>query len=360
MKLLVTLITGTTLVGGLLFFWLQRDPTTQLVDASGRALTTGSAPEGEADVEVDLFAAPRAALEAFQFAAAADQLREILETSDRDGETCTLLARATTGLEEYDEAVDWGLKAIELRPESAEAHLAYATALGLQIAAEFDGIAGIFKAMGRLGRFKDELFRVIELDPDDTEARTMLAFYYMMAPAPIGDIDAAWERCEEIHALDPVAGTQMRAMCRYQMDEVEEAIGLCREGIATWPDEREIRATLAELLVEEERFEEADVEFAAARAGEADEVYWRALYGQARMRTEQDFELEEAVAMLDEYIAADPKGKQLRSAAHACWRRGLALEKLKRIDEARAAYEECLRRKPDHEQALEALDDLDD
>ena len=105
--------------------------------------------------------------------------------------------------------------------------------------------------------------------------------------------------------------------------------------------------------------DEADAEYDAARRGEKGEVYYRSLYAQARMRIRNEFEPERAVVLLDEFIAGEPEGDTVPSVAHACWRKGNALEQLGRNEDAREAYGESLRREPDLKLAEKALADLE-
>ena len=75
---------------------------------------------------------------------------------------------------------------------------------------------------------------------------------------------------------------------------------------------------------------------------------------------ETDAPEEALLAQLDEFIADEPEGENLQPVAHACRRKGNALEQLDRIADARAAYEESLRRHPGlkvSEDALEALNE---
>jgi tetratricopeptide (TPR) repeat protein len=262
-------------------------------------------------------------------------------------------------LGEVTETVDYGLKAVELLPESADAHLAYAKAVGFQLAKETKGLAGILAAMTRIHLFRDEALRVIELNPDDVEARTMLTLYYL-APMPVGDVERAFELCREIVERDPVAGKQLLALCHERDGDVEQAIEVCEEGIEEFPDEAGFRVTLADLYAGEERFADADREYAAARLGEKDEDYYRSMYSQARMHVVNESDPALALELLDEYVAGAPLSSRLQSLAAACWRRGNALEQLGRVDEARAAYEESLRRDPTFEEARDSLDALDD
>ena len=190
-KIFVLSVVGLLLVAFLLFLWFTRDPTTQLVDASGEELTAGEALAGDEEVfGGSLFQEAQALIKGKEFAAAKERLLRVIEESDRDGEACILLCDVSRELEEVEAAVDYGLKAIGLLPDSANPHFSYAQALGYQIFNDMQSIGGMFSAMGRLGLFKAEIERAIELDPDDTEARTMLVFYYL-SPKPMCDIDRA-------------------------------------------------------------------------------------------------------------------------------------------------------------------------
>jgi len=338
-----------------LFFWLTRAPTTELIDASGKELTAGSAIQGEDEVfGGSLFKEAQFLIENKDFAAAKEALLGIIEQSDRDGEACILLCDVSRELKEVDEAVDYGLKAVELLPDSPGAHLAYAEALGLQMFSNMKGIGGMLSAMTRLGTFRKALARVIELDSDDTEARTMLVFLNM-APKPIGDIDRAIELCGEIESHDPCLGKQLLAVCYQRKEETQRAIEICLAGMEEYPQEGGFHYTLADIYVKQERFDAADVEYEAARKGGKGDVFYRSLYAQARMRIEHKFEAQRAVALLDEFIAAEPDGEPMQSVAHACWRKGNALEQLEQEQDALASYEEALRRDPDLELAKKAI-----
>lgn len=360
MKVIAALITVLIIVPLTWFLWLSRPPTTQLVDASGKKLAAGTSSDGQQDALDDsMFREAEALIESRDFATAKAKLLEILLESDRDGEACILLSDVSRELEEVEGAVDYGLKAVTLLPESAPAHLSYAKALGMQIFSDMQSVTGMIGAMARVSLFKEEIELVIALDPHDTEARSMLVFYHM-APKPIGDIDKAIELCHEIERLDPVSGRQLLAMCYQRKEEPERAVSILLAGIEEYPEERSFHASLADIYSEQQRFDEADVEYEKARTGEKDESYYRSLYGQARMRIQNEYEPERAIELLNEFIADEPDIDRIQSVAHACWRKGNALEQLGRKQEARDAYEESLRREPGLKLAKEALEKLTD
>jgi len=355
MKKLIRVVVVLVVVLTGLFFWFTRDPTTELIDASGKALTAGSAIEEDGDVlGGSLFAEVQSLIKTKDFEAAKKALLGIIDQSDRDGEACILLCDVSRELKEVDKAVDYGLKAVELLPDNPKAHLAYAEALGLQMFSNMQGIGGMLSAMTRIGPFREALTRVIELDPDDTKARSMLVFLNM-APKPIGNIERAMELCREIESHDPVLGKQLLAVCYQRKEETDRAIEICFEGIEEYPEEPGFHYTLGDIYAKQERFDAADVEYESAREGAKGDYYYRSLYAQARMRIMHEFEPERAVALLDEFIADEPEGEGLQTVAHACWRKGNALEQLERKEDALASYEEALRHDPDLELAKKAI-----
>jgi len=180
------------------------------------------------------------------------------------------------------------------------------------------------------------------------------------APRPIGDPEKAVEISREIEARDPAAGKRLRAICLQQRKRLDEAIALCREGIAEFPEDDEYHVTLAGVLTEAERFEEAFAEYRAARLGEPNDAYYRSLYSEARMRVIQELDPARAIELLEEFIAAEPRAEMMPEPAHAWRRKGNALVQLERIEEARAAYEESLRLKPGFEKAAADLEELSD
>ena len=377
------LVLGAGVLVYLFFRW--NTPSTELVDASGAALTSGlpvpvepeSEPESEPEPEPGTesvpgtvpasapaaprlfagpeFAEPQRLITARNHSQAKEALLVLLESSDRDGETCILLSEVCRELEEFDEAVDYGLKAVELLPDVGRAHHMYAKALALKMMKGDNRLA----AMVLLPKWRDELAAAIELEPDNVDARLEQLTFYTYMPSVIGgDLDRAIELCAELEPYDPAKGKLWMALAYQRKEEPERAIELCQEGMAAFPEDGMFACTLGSLHAEAERYDEADAAFEEARKIRGSEAYYRALVSQAMMHVDHELDREKAVTLLDEYVAYDADIPLMPPNAMAHFKRGQALEQLGRTDEARAAYEACLREEPRYSQAQDALDAL--
>jgi len=358
MKIIAAIIGVVVIaVGGLLLFLFQ-DPTTHLVDASGKELTAGIGGP-QAGVEEPLFEEARALIEAQDFSAAEALLLRALEETGNDGEACILLAEVARGLDEPDRAADFALKAVELLPESAAAHLAYAEAIGAQMMGGGGGLAAMASVVPRIKRMKEECQLVVQLDPDDTEARTILAMTCLMLPKFLGgDPERSIELCREIEERDSVGGKKLLALAFHQTGEKERARDLCRQAIEEFPEEKGFLVTLGGFHAEEKHFTEADAAYEAARDGELNEDYYLSLYMQARMRIENEFEAARALELLAEFIEAEPEGDFVPAVSHALWRKGLAHELNGNPSAAKQAFEASLQLEPGFERATDALEKL--
>lgn len=204
--------------------------------------------------------------------------------------------------------------------------------------------------------FKVKIDRVIELDPDDTETRTMLVFYHL-SPKPCVT-STGQSKCAARSRFATRSAESNYSRSATTRRRRPSAITFLLAGIEEYPEGYGFHLVLGNICAEDKRLDAADAEYVAARGGEKDEVYYRSLYGQARIRIQNEFEPERAIELLDEFIAGEPDSGNMQSVAHACWRKGKALEQLGRNQDARDAYEESLRREPSLKLAEQALEGL--
>ena len=374
-KLAVAGVLALVVAGGLFVYWST--PTTELVDASGAELTAGlpvlaAEPDASSEtddatsevaVETGLFAGAdfdesERLMEAGDHRSAKQHLALLLETSERDGEACILLSEACRALEEIDEAVDYGIKAVELLPEVGRAHYAYSKALGAKMVKGDGGLA----AMVLLPKWKSALATSIELDPGNVDARVEQITFFTYMPAMIGgDTDRAVELCTELEEYDPARGKLWLARAYQKREELDRAIQLCEEGMEAFPENGMFANTLGGIRAGQERFEEADAAFETAKRAGRGEAYYRALVDQASMHVDHELDRKKAIALLDEFLEqdrSDPSTPMMPPKAMVLFKRGQALDQLGESDDARTAYEACLELEPRYTSAKDALDEL--
>ena len=297
----------------------------------------------------------RGLVEAGSFEEARGILEGAIEVPSQRAQGLVLLTEALNGLEEYEEGVKTGEEAVELLPESSEAHLQYAVALRIKMSN-----VGKMKAMFTVGTYKKELQRAIDLDPGNVDALTEEVGYLGNAPGIAGgDLDKAREKAQELRKYDERAAAQMLAQIEMKDGHPDKAIQTLEELVEATPDDWFSRFQLAMMLQGEERYQDADLQFAAVVDGDDRPLSLGALYQQARTRVLGKYDQEKAVELLKEYAklpAADLTGLPSASSAH--WRMGNAYEQLNRKPDARAAYQTALRLDPENKEAKKALKSL--
>jgi len=101
-------------------------------------------------------------------------------------------------------ALDTALRALALREDSAEAAAAVASAYMFHASS-----LGILRSIlaGASGEYRQHARRLVELDAshDDGLGDYLLASFYLVAPWPIGDADAALEHYRRAEALSPAS-----------------------------------------------------------------------------------------------------------------------------------------------------------
>jgi tetratricopeptide (TPR) repeat protein len=135
-----------------------------------------------------------------------DEAKEIFETILEDNEDLAeahyYLAKCLFNLDDLDEAIAHGERAVELDDKNAEYHFD----LGMMYAEDARD-ASFFRAPFIAGDIKEQFERTVELDPDHLQGRIGLAQFYLQAPGIAGgDIDKALEQAEIIVTMDEMQG----------------------------------------------------------------------------------------------------------------------------------------------------------
>ena len=256
--------------------------------------------------------------------------------------------------------------ALALAPESSEAHYHRARVLVARLMQRTRerGWAAALSSLGDVGVIKGELAAAIELDPRNFEARDEELGILLLAPWPIGNKRAAEDRIAQLAELDPVRHSLWRAQALAAEERWTEALEVVGAIALTADANRAHLARLTlmhgQILQEQHRFRDAAPVYTALLNGDRDVFWYQAAYESARVRQRGGFELERALELLADYIAAEPVGDFVAPLASAWHRRGLCLRDLGRIDEARGTFELGLALNPSDRELAEALTQLKD
>lgn len=126
-------------------------------------------------------------------------LQQKIGHSPADAESYNLLCRAYFMLEEWDHAISACERARNLDPQKSLYHLWLGRAYGEKAAR-----VGWLSAIGLAKKLRISFERAVELDPNNWEARTDLAEFYLEAPGVVGGgKDKAQAQADSIMPLKP-------------------------------------------------------------------------------------------------------------------------------------------------------------
>ncbi len=282
-------------------------------------------------------------------------LEQAAKNAGTEAEAVLLLTQAYNQLDDWESGVKYGKRAVKLAPKTADAHYRYAVALRLKMSN-----VGKTRALFTVRTYKKEVKLAVTLDPTHIDALTERIGFLINAPGVAGgDLEEAETELIKLEKLDWLVAKQMQLGIEVKREDVLAAINVSKEILKRYPDNLEIRLALGQLLQQENRFTEADVQFGLLVESDDAEAQLGALYQRGRSRVLGKYESDDAIEMFETYIKRLGKGSsRLPSEAAARWRMGMAYENLGRVDAARASFEWALRLDPDLKEAGKSLNDL--
>lgn len=297
-------------------------------------------------------------------------VRDALRRTPNDAHELVDLSVVDWAFNRLDSAIANAERAVAAAPNSAEAHSHLTDALGAKLATSN---AGTFEKIALAHRFRKEIDRTLELDPNDANALEDLAEFYWHAPGMLGgDKSKARQTADRVFQISPFHGASARA--EFAMEESDlrrrnAAIqAIWRAAVAVRQDDFDCRAALAAAYLEDagDPSHLAAAEAEAKRAHALDPsrinsysvlavVYARtgrwgdldAVLRQARAAVPDDRapeylaavailesgreananpQLQRAEDLLHDYLAQPPEGQE-PSHASAHWRLGQVLER---------------------------------
>ena len=139
-----------------------------------------------------------------------DQAMRILEQHIRSGPTAeayNLLCRADFELDDWDAGIPACEKAVSLAPDNGLYHLWLGRIYG-----EKADRSGFLKAAGLAKKVHSEFERAVEFDPNNWEAHTDLAEFYLEAPGIVGGgEDKARAQADLLTTMNPAMADWVRA-----------------------------------------------------------------------------------------------------------------------------------------------------
>jgi predicted Zn-dependent protease len=321
-------------------------------------------------------------------------VRAALQRNPNDAHALSDLSVVDWAFNRLDASIADAEKAVAAAPNSAEAHSKLADALGAKLVSSN---AGTFEKIALARRFRKEIDRTLDLDPNDVDALQDLAQFYWNAPGFVGgDKQKARQTADRLFAVSPFHAAAARV--NFASDDSDSnrrnaaILAIWQDAVASRPQNYDARAALAAAYLEAgsdaSHLASAEAEAkralaldparvsaytvlasASARAGRWDDVnVW---LKQARERVQDDLspqyrvavailttnqnqQLQRAEQLLRDYLTQPPEGQQ-PSHAGAHWRLGQVLERQGRKADAVREFQIALHQDGSLEQAKKDL-----
>ncbi len=312
-------------------------------------------------------------------------LLEVVKEDPRRAEAYYYLGMMTIGTD-YEQAIDYLQKAIDLADTSARYHLMLGNAYGRKAQK-----AGIFGKLGAASNCKEQYLAAISLDPKYTDARRSVIEFYLQAPGIVGgSAEKAMAEADTIKMFDPYAGSLAEARVHEYRKEEPQAEQCYRKAISIDRRSPDAYGGLWYLYMGQNNESKADQLLKQALEVVDDQstlFFWAGQYyvgkndfpsarrmfetalkknpgntsvyyqlGKADLLAGTD--LAHGIACLQKFLTA-PRTKDAPDPEYAYWRIGMIYEKMGKVDSARIAYRKSLELNPDLEESREALEKLE-
>lgn len=282
---------------------------------------------------------------------AAPAIAALAREQPRSPEVRVLQVRLLLQQGQPEQAVDAAEEAVELGPESAQAHYWLGNAYGMRI-----GQLGSVRQAMMAPRLRDAFERALALDPDIHEARVSLVEYYLQAPAIMGGgLDKARAQAAELARRDPPRGHYARGRIAQNQQDLAGAASAYAAAHAARPENLNYRMASGLAYQANRQWAQAHALFADwVRQDPKAASAWYQLGRTAALSGEQ---LEEGAAALRTYLALPP-APNLAPAHHAWFRLGQIQAQAGDKAAARESYGKALAGDPgnaDFQAALDAL-----
>jgi tetratricopeptide (TPR) repeat protein len=272
----------------------------------------------------------------------------VLDEDSTDVDALTYMTRIALRQDDYNAAIGWVDRALELAPDSSNVHYWAATAYVVKLQSE--------QAFELVGKVRSEIDKAVELDPTNVDARLFLAGFLLNAP-PIagGSVDRAKEQADIVVQHDPFRGQLFWAQIYQKEKKFEEAAQAYEAAAEADPKNAAPHYRLGLMYQSNERYDEAFAAF--ERAFDVDPEATYALYQIGRTGVMSGENIDRSIQALKKYLRTQPPPGQ-PTLGNAHWRLGMLYELKGDLDAARKEFEAALELNPDDENAKKSLEEL--
>jgi tetratricopeptide (TPR) repeat protein len=271
-----------------------------------------------------------------------------LTHAPNDATAHNLLCRAYFTLGDWDRGIAACEKAVSLAPGNSQYHLWLGRAYG-----EKADRSGWMTAAGLASHVRSEFETAVRLNPNNVDARSDLAEFYLEAPGIVGGgRDKAVHQAESLLTLDPARAHWVNGRLAEKKrdfaaaeDEYKKAIDASHGGAAAW-------LNLGLFYRHRERWDDMEQALLHVRSAPLDRP--DALVDAAEILLHAQRNLREVAQLLRAYLSSDSKVEQA-PAFKAHYLLGSAVEKLGDKQAAAAEYRSALALAREFHPAQEAL-----
>jgi tetratricopeptide (TPR) repeat protein len=277
-----------------------------------------------------------------EFEQARDILLKVIENEPEDAEANFLLCKVFVILNDHDNALKYGKKAVELADSVSDYHLWLGHAHGMQAQK-----GSKFKAIFRANRARKEFEKAVSLDSFNIDARLQLAQYLLEAPGVAGGSKSkAKEQAEIIEQIDSLFGAIAWSFYWQNRKDTVKAESYLREAVRLDTTSAH-RATYryGQFLHGRKRYHEAVEVYEKSFREYPDDL--GLLYQVGRNYVFAEDSLDKAERCFKQYLQTEPK-RNTPSWAAAHWRLGMVYDLKGETDLAIVEMEEAVRLDPEN------------
>ena len=286
-----------------------------------------------------------------EYKAAQEMLQELVVTQPTNSTAILLLGQSLYHQEKFDEAVK------RLKPLKSEmkSNADYFYWLGQSYKGKLLATDNFLEKGVLSSKVKEYLEKAVVLNPEHTDARESVAFFYFSAPGIVGgSTKKAFREVEEIKKRDKKRGLILAGNLYRQKKDYPSAIETYRALI----DLEEENANWYLLLGSAYQLNE-DYSLAFSffeQALQKNETLAAAYYQYARTGVLTKKNVDQSIAYMQHFLSL--KDKKSYPVASAYWRLGMLYEIKEQQKEAKAAYQKGLALDPKHEKMQKAMAQL--